>query len=119
MNQKELAKRLAQRLKISERLAGFLVKAFAEEIAEALVRGEKVSLRNFGSFRVKRSASRAFARARGLQAGQGLATSWASSPVKERGAAGVWRESSAQTSPSPWPGRGTTLLRVPGRPRVS
>ena len=64
MNQKELAKRLAQRLKISERLAGFLVKAFAEEIAEALVRGEKVSLRNFGSFRVKRSASRKHPRSR-------------------------------------------------------
>lgn len=53
MNRKELAQRLAQRLKISQRLAEKLVKAFFEELAEALCRGERVELRGFGIFKIR------------------------------------------------------------------
>ncbi len=57
MNRQELARKLAQRLKISERLARALLEAFLEEIAEALRRGERVELRGFGSWTVKKRSS--------------------------------------------------------------
>ncbi len=52
MNRRELAIELAKRLGISKRLAERLVKAFFQEIIEALRRGERVEMRNFGAFEV-------------------------------------------------------------------
>ncbi len=60
MNTSTLAQIVAQRLKISERKAKFLVKAFFEEMAEALARGERIELRGFGSFEVRLQKSRVF-----------------------------------------------------------
>ena len=53
MTTKELAAALAKELKISQRRAEILVEAFFEEIKEALLRGEGVCFKNFGSFYVK------------------------------------------------------------------
>jgi len=58
MNTSLLARKLAQRLHISHNLAKLLVKAFFEEVAEALAHGEKVELRGFGSFEVRQSKPR-------------------------------------------------------------
>jgi len=53
MNRRELAKELAQRLRISQRLAEKLVRAFFEELGAAISRGERVELRGFGVFEVR------------------------------------------------------------------
>ena len=58
MNLDQLARSLALRLGISHRLAKALVRAFFEEIAQALIRNERVELRGFGSFSVKTASPR-------------------------------------------------------------
>ncbi len=58
MNRQELVRQLAKRLKVSQRLAQFLLEAFLEELTEALRREERVELRGFGSFVVRKRTSR-------------------------------------------------------------
>lgn len=50
INKKELTKRVAERLSQDPEEADILVDAVLEEIYEALKNGDKVSLKNFGTF---------------------------------------------------------------------
>lgn len=50
INKKDLTKRVAERLSQSPKETDILVDAVLEEIYEALKNGEKVSLKNFGTF---------------------------------------------------------------------
>jgi len=53
MNKSELISRLAAKTDCNARLADQIVRSFFDHIKEALVQGEKVEIRGFGSFHVK------------------------------------------------------------------
>ncbi len=50
MTKGELAKRLAERAKVSQREAKVVVDAVFEGMEEAMLRGERIEIRGFGSF---------------------------------------------------------------------
>ncbi|MGE4506865.1 MAG: HU family DNA-binding protein [Desulfovibrionaceae bacterium] len=53
MNKSELIKALAEQKKIHVDEATKIVTAFVDAIKEALVRGDRVEIRGFGSFKIK------------------------------------------------------------------
>ncbi|RLA80726.1 MAG: integration host factor subunit beta [Deltaproteobacteria bacterium] len=50
MTKGELTKRLAEKAKVSQREAKVVVDAVFEEMEEAMLRGERIEIRGFGSF---------------------------------------------------------------------
>lgn len=54
MNKSELIKALAEQKKIHVDESTRIVSAFVDAIKEALVRGDRVEIRGFGSFKIKR-----------------------------------------------------------------
>lgn len=53
MNKSELIKTLSERQNIQLEEAALIVNSFFDAIKEALVRGERVEIRGFGSFKIK------------------------------------------------------------------
>lgn len=53
MTKRELVQRLAQKLDISQKEAKVIVDTILEEMEEALVRGERIELRGFGTFSIR------------------------------------------------------------------
>ena len=53
MNKSGLIEQLASRAKLSPRLAALVVKTTFDGMAEALVRGERIELRNFGVLKIR------------------------------------------------------------------
>ncbi len=58
MNKTELVAAIAERTQISKKDAEKAVKAFTEDIAEKLTKGEKIQLVGFGTFEVSDRAAR-------------------------------------------------------------
>lgn len=54
MTKKQLIQRLAERLDISQKEAKVIVDTVIEEMEEALIRGERIELRGFGTFSIRR-----------------------------------------------------------------
>ena len=53
MTKGDLVNLLAQRAKINHRVAKVVVNTIFEEMEEALVRGERIEIRGFGSFSIR------------------------------------------------------------------
>jgi len=53
MNKSELIEAMAEQLNLPSKTAGSIVNTILEAMADALVRGENVELRGFGSFTVR------------------------------------------------------------------
>ena len=58
MNKKEIAQAVAERLVLSPSLVEGIVDAVHEETVEAMARGERVTLWNFGRWELKTTAAR-------------------------------------------------------------
>lgn len=53
MNKSELVQSVAEKLKIPSEEASFIVDSFFNSMREALLRGDRVEIRGFGSFKMK------------------------------------------------------------------
>ena len=58
MTKKEMVLRISEATKIKQQSVKLVVQKTLDEIVEALARGERVELRNFGIFKVKSRAGR-------------------------------------------------------------
>lgn len=53
MNKSELIQSLAERIKISNDEASTIVDSFFDSMRDALLRGDRIEIRGFGSFKIK------------------------------------------------------------------
>lgn len=53
MNKSELIQSLAERIKISNEEASTIVDSFYDSMRDALLRGDRIEIRGFGSFKIK------------------------------------------------------------------
>jgi len=67
MTKKELISAIAEKAKIRKKVAEAFLRAFIETITESLAKGEKVEIRNFGTFYMKKKPKRI---ARNLRTGR-------------------------------------------------
>jgi integration host factor subunit beta len=60
MNSPKLAEKLAAELKVSTKLASSIMKTIRHTMTEALVNGENIEMRGFGTFKIKNRDSYIF-----------------------------------------------------------
>ena len=53
MKRSDLIQKLSDRAAIPQRRANFIIEMIFEEMAEALIKEDKIEIRNFGSFHIK------------------------------------------------------------------
>jgi len=64
MNQPELTKKLAVEMKLPVKTALSIIKTIRDTMTEALVKGENIEIRGFGTFKIKRRDSYIFSNPR-------------------------------------------------------
>ena len=70
MRKSELAKAIVEKTQLSERQALEVVTAFTDQVAQAMAKGQTLSLTGFGSFSVRERAARS---GRNPQTGEAIA----------------------------------------------